>query len=497
MSREPTASFSLGRKWSLSLSVLVGSLAVVALVVMTNYLAARRYQRFNLSLAAQIRLSSQTQRLVAGVTNEVKATIYFDRAEPLYPFTWGLLKEYQFLNPKILVEVVDYTREPGAAALVKTRYKLNQLTDKNLVVFDCQGRTKIIYENELSTLDLEPLMSGRSKEVKRTHFKGEPLFTSAIASVTNPRQLKAYFLQGHREHRPDSDEPLMGYARFASVLKESNIQFDTLRWPPATDVPADCSLLIIAGPTQPLLPEELEKIDRYLKQGGRLLVLFNYLSLEKLTGLEGLLANWGVDVGVNVVIEQKRFTVTGQDMVVSGFGTHPLIKPFVQSSLYLVLPRAISKARSSAAAADAPKVEVLAATSDGARVLTDIRKGPTYHASPNDYVGQVPLMVAAEKGSIAGVSADRGATRLVVIGESIFLGNETIDKTANHEFASHVINWLLARDEMLPGLGPKPIREYKLVMTRGQAAAANWILLVVMPGGILVIGFLVWMRRRR
>ena len=65
MSREPTASFSLGRKWSLSLSVLVGSLAVVALVVMTNYLAARRYQRFNLSLAAQIRLSSQTQRLVA------------------------------------------------------------------------------------------------------------------------------------------------------------------------------------------------------------------------------------------------------------------------------------------------------------------------------------------------------------------------------------------------------------------------------------------------
>ena len=106
-------------------------------------------------------------------------------------------------------------------------------------------------------------------------------------------------------------------------------------------------------------------------------------------------------------------------------------------------------------------------------------------------------MVAVEKGTIPGVSADRGSTRLVVIGESILFGNETIDKTANHEFASHVINWLLARDEMLPGLGPKPIREYKLVMTKGQASRANWILLVGMPGSVLVIGFFVWMRRRR
>lgn len=498
----PTVSFSRGLKWSLSLSVLLGTLVVIALVVMVNYLSARHYERFNLALAAPARLSSLTQRLVASVTNEVKVTLYFDRSEPLYDLTWGLLKEYHFLNPKISVETVDYTREPGQAGLVKARYKLNQLTDKDLVIFDCQGRTKTVYQNELSTLDLEPLMSGRSKEVKRTHFKGEPLFTAAIASVTNPRQLKAYFLQGHGEHRPDSDDPLMGYSRFAAVLKENNIQFDTLRWPPATVVPADCSLLIIAGPTRPLLPDELEKIDKYLRQGGRLLALFNYLSLDKPTGLERFLAAWGVDVGLNVVLEQKKLTVTGQDMVVTGFGTHPLIKPFVQSqsSLYLVLPRAVSKARTGTAAADAPKVDVLAATSEGARVLTDIRTskfGPVPNPSPNDYVGQVPLMVAVEQGTIPGVSADRGSTRLVVIGESIFLGNETIDKTANHEFASHAINWLLARDELLPGLGPKPIKEYKLIMSKGQVRAANWILLVAMPGAVLLIGFVVWMRRRR
>ena len=105
-------------------------------------------------------------------------------------------------------------------------------------------------------------------------------------------------------------------------------------------------------------------------------------------------------------------------------------------------------------------------------------------------------MAAVEKGGIRGVSADRGATRLMVVGESIFLGNETIDKVANRDFASHAVNWLLARNEMLVGLGPRPIKEYKLTMTTGDLASVRWILLLGMPGAVLLLGLIVWARRR-
>jgi hypothetical protein len=109
----------------------------------------------------------------------------------------------------------------------------------------------------------------------------------------------------------------------------------------------------------------------------------------------------------------------------------------------------------------------------------------------------MPLMVAVERGGVRGVSAERGATRIVVAGDSIFLANDTIDKLANHQFASHAVNWLLAREELLIGIPPRPIKEYKLTMSRAQLISVQWILLAGMPGGALLLGGLVWMRRRR
>ncbi len=498
MSNPTSPSFSPARKWSTSLSVLLSVAALLAVVLMVNYLAARHYWRLPLSFKARTELSSLTQRVLAGVTNEVKVTVYFDKQGGLFDAVWGLLKEYKFANDKIAIEAVDYVSDPTAAQLVKAKYKLTTPTDKNLVIFDCPGHApRIIYESELSTLDLQPLMSGKSQEVRRTHFKGELMFTSALQSVTSSRALKAYYLQGHGEHRLDSDDKVMGYSKFAGMLKDNNVQVESLDLRRAGEVPSDGHLLIIAGPTDPLLPEELDKIDRYLKQGGRLLALFNFFSAEKQLGLEKILANWGVEVGNNVVLDQESGnTLTGKDIVVSQFGSHPLIRPFHQSRrLFLVLPRSVGKAPNASTGADAPQVEELAWTSAQGRKVTDIRQGEL-HPRAGDTVEAVPLMVAVEKGGVRGVSADRGATRLVVVGESIFLGNQTSDQLANREFASHAINWLLARDELLPGLEPRPIKEYTLTITQSQMTALRWELLLGMPGAVLVLGGLVWLRRR-
>lgn len=497
MNNQAPPSFSIARKWSLSLNVLLSVLAVLALMVMINYLAARHFWRLPVSTLNEVDLSPLTRRVIASVTNDVRVIIYFDKTEPLYHSVHALLKEYKFANYKIEVESVDYVRDPAAANLVKARYKFNQPTEKNLIIFDCDSRTRFVYDGELSDLDIQPLISGQSKEIRRTHFKGEVLFTSALLSVTTSRTLKACFLQGHGEHRLDNDDKLMGYSKFAGLLRENAIQYDVLSLEGATEVPADCHLLIIAGPIYPLLPEELSKIDRYLSQGGRLLVLFNnYQTLNKQLGLEKILNNWGVEVGRNVVFDQKN-TYTGKDMVVTTFTGHPLIRPLIQSRLYLVLPRSVGKAAAGSRSTDAVQVEVLATTSAEGRIATDIRKDGDIYLSPDDVTGPAPLMVAVEKGAIRKVLADRGSTRMVVAGDSIFLGNETIDKLANREFASHALNWLLARNELLVSIPPRPIKEYKIIISGSQLSAVRWILMLGMPGSILLLGLLVSVRRRK
>lgn len=501
MKRESPPTFSRWRRWSVSLNVVLSTLAVLALVAMVNYLAARHYSRFAVAARAQTEFSPITKRTLQSLTNEVKAIVYFDKEDPIYDSVCSLLKEYRFANPRFVLETVDYIRDRGAAELVKAKYKLSGTAEspKNLIVFDCQGRTRIVYEGELSELDIQPLVSGQSREVRRTHFKGEMLFTSALQSVTSLRPLKACFLQGDGEHRPDSDEKVTGYSKFAAVLRENNVAFETLTLLGPADIPSDCNLLIIAGPQNPMLAEELEKIDRYLKQGGRLLALFNYRTVLRPTGLEKVLERWGVAVGNNVVIDREHSVRQEEDVIVSHFGDHPIARPLLQgqAALYMVLPRSIDKTGSGASAADAPQVHVIASTGSKGRVISDIRPPLAPYESANDFIGPVPLIVAVEKGTLRGVSADRGSTRMVVAGDSSFLANGTIDSVANHDFASHAINWLLARNELLVGLAPRPIKEYKLAMTQTQRGTVSWILMAGMPGSVLLMGSLVWFRRRK
>jgi len=484
-------SFSAGRKWSMSLNALVTSVIVLALVLMVNYLAARHFGRMSLSNSSRIELSRLTTSLLATLTNDVRVIVYFDKQEPLYDMVWALLKEYSFRNRRITVEAVDYEREPGPASMVKLKYQLR--ADKDVVIFDCNNQHKIVPQSELSDLDLQPLISGRSQEIRRTHFKGELMFTSAIFGLTSAHPMKAYFLRGHDEHSPDDNDSEMGYGKFAEVLKQNSVQPYSLSLLGTNEVPPG-GLLILAAPIS--LPDvELAKIDQYLKNGGRMLALFdfNMIARSKNNGLEKILADWGVEIGRNRVQDDAN-SFRGHDIATSAFGSHPLVNPLYKTRLHLVAPRSIRRIPTSQGA-DAPNVTELAFTGPEAFVRTDIQGGEV-HPHPDDLRTNVCLAVAVEKGKIKNVSADRGTTRIVVVGDSVFWGNRMIDSAGNLDFAFLAVNWLLDRAEGL-AIPPRPLKEYKLLMTQAQLSGVRAVLLAGMPGAVLLIGLLVWLRRRR
>src|SRR5205085_9883587 len=93
-----------------------------------------------------------------------------------------------------------------------------------------------------------------------------------------------------------------------------------------------------------------------------------------------------------------------------------------------------------------------------------------------------PLVVAVEKGAVKGVITERGTTRMIVVGDSIFLANQMIDSAANRDFAGFAVNWLLDRPQLVEGIGARPVEEYRLVMTNSQLQSAQWVLLGGMPG---------------
>jgi hypothetical protein len=77
------------------------------------------------------------------------------------------------------------------------------------------------------------------------------------------------------------------------------------------------------------------------------------------------------------------------------------------------------------------------------------------------------------------------------------LTNSGIRNAPNRDFAGYALNWLLERTQLLEGLGPRSIVEYRIAMSQGQLQRVQWILLAGIPGGALLMGSLVWVRRRR
>ncbi len=485
-------SFSPWRKWTIGLNVVLIIVAVLAVVAMVNYLSRDYFLRWQVSARTKIELTPRTLSLLHSITNRVRVILYYDRKEPLYSTVADVLNQYTLVNPKISVQTVDYLRDPTAAQKIKTDYKLASATEKDLVLFECESRVVPIDGKALTRIIYEQVPGEKEREFRRkpTEFEGETRFSAALLAVTSPKPLLACFLQDHHEHPPDSGGDF-GYLKFINVLNQNYVAVQSLSLLGTNTVPPDCSLLIIAGPTDAISEPELEKLDHYLAQGGRMLVLFRANSISKetgqeITGLQKILAKWGVDVGTQVIEDPDHFVSSRRDMVVTSFNQkHSLVNPLLGSGLYLTMPRTVARLKSAAPPADAPRVEELALT------------GPRAQAGHAGRPQAFPLIVAVEKGAIQGVLTERGATRIVVAGDSFFLANAWIDSAGNRDFAGYAINWLLNRAQLLEGIGPRPVREYKIVMSNTQLQRAQWLLLAALPGGVLMLGGIVRLRRRK
>jgi len=78
-------SYEPGRRWSAGFNSLIGVVALLAILVMVNYLAATRLQwRYDWVSSQRPQLSPLTVASLSGLTNEVKAIVLFDPSSDLY-----------------------------------------------------------------------------------------------------------------------------------------------------------------------------------------------------------------------------------------------------------------------------------------------------------------------------------------------------------------------------------------------------------------------------
>ena len=478
------ASFSPTVRRVISRRVVLAAVMAAVCVVLANLLALRNPAQLVLARSADHSLSPLTKNVLSALTNDVRAVVLFDRQADLFEPVKNLLIEYERISPSLKLELVDPTRDPARAEAVQAELQLPVRSAENRVIIAANNAAKAINESELSILDFSEFMDTR--EARRTHFSGERLFTSAIVAVTGGRQTKVGFITGHGEHKASDTGGQWGYSKLANLLQQKGLLLMEISLGGTNSIPADCRLLIVAGPLTPYDAAELAKLREFVDTGGSLFALFDFRSLRP-TGLEKFLADYDFEIGFNEVSDSKN-EQSGQGglLLVEDFGSHPVTKPLLGSRLQMILPRSVGFPEP-AEGDDPPPVTILAHSSDDGRAVRRIRDNQV----TVEMEGKVPLIAAKLH-----ANDEHPPARIVVAGNSLFLGNSAIEAGANRDFAGLAVNWLLERDHLL-AIAPRDVTEYRISLTRAEMISITWLLLLVLPGGTLGLGLLWWRRQMK
>lgn len=467
-------------------SLLLSFVLALTAAGFAHALAMRRFVRADLSRGRRHALTDVSRRLVASLTNTVEITVLLRSGRELADVT-RLLAEYQAASRAIRVRRVDPDRDIAAMNELARRLPVAPV---GCIIVQSGERVRVIEPDALYEVERRPAHAG-IETVPRA-FRGELAISSAIHEVTHTRAPVVYALAGHGERAVDDVERFRGLASAARRLQQEGIEVRPLLLSEETGIPADASVIWIAGPRSRIPQPVLDTLNTWLERGGRAMIL---LDSGVQTGLESWLRRWGLDIGDDRVVDETR--TLGGGLLVSRFVQHGATARLRDLACIFYQPRSVEPSPETAGPAaglDRPRAVPLALTSDRGWAERDYLSPPWSFHKERDRRGPIAVAAAVERGAPGTLAAGIRAGRLVVVGDSGFVANGAM-VSGNADLLLGAMSWLLDRREPL-SIPPRPIDPVQISITR---SGLRWLALgvvLIVPGLVASAGLLIAWRRR-
>ncbi len=252
---------------------------------------------------------------------------------------------------------------------------------------------------------------------------GDQIVASAIQRVTMPPQRREIcWTDGHGEIGFDVYD-VWGMSDIARELSREGYRNSRIDLLHGQSIPSDCALIVVAGAKTDFSRAELGRIDSYLKNGGRMLVL---MGAPGYGGVSSLLPAWGIRAEVSSLSGAK--TLSGSDVIVSDFADHAISASLEGARIVLEKP--------------------LSFVSSGAAIGAGADK---INFTPVATVSSSAVAAVVERGGGAGTDLAIRPTRIVVVGDAGFVMNGHLASraNANRDFFLNAVAYLSGTD--VPG----------------------------------------------
>jgi len=451
----------------------------LAILVAVNYLSVRQNKRWDLTANRQFTLSDQTVTLLKSVDAPMTMLAFYDPREGPERFR-NSLEEYRYQAPsRINVRYLDADKSPVEA-------RQYQVQSYGTVIIEYKGKTE------------------------RVTASDEQDLTNGLVKILTGDKKKVYFVQGHGERDIDGTER-DGFSGAKGALERDNYEVAKSVLAQQTDVPADASVVVIAGPKTDLLQPEADMLQRFLRKGGHLMVLVDPPEDKgpPTPVLEALLADWDFKAGKDVVVDASGMgQLIGTDAsvpVVASYPSHPITDRFNVLTAF-PLSRSISPILPAKEGRAAVSIIQTSARSWAEVDMTQLKSGKVeLNADKGDSAGPVSIGAVTATTAVdapkpdpskpAGEQPRTPESRFVTIGDSDFAANYALSIQGNQDLFVNSVNWL-AQQENLISIRPKAAGDSRITLTAQRATVVMWMSLLIIPGIVFASGAYTWWRRR-
>ncbi|MFT6284747.1 MAG: ABC-type uncharacterized transport system involved in gliding motility auxiliary subunit [Arenicella sp.] len=469
-------SFRRWKRLAMVICIVTGSIAFIGV---SHYLANNSSVRWDVTQDKQHTLSNNTIDYVSTLTNEVQLTAFHVGMPPKYLI--DLFKEYERVSDGVIkTDIIDPIEQIAYAAKFGNAINADE--------------RKVIVQSGNNRKDVDFTISALS----------EDKLTNAIASVSRaPRTV--YFLTGHGEYS-STNQDYSGLSTFKQLLADNNITSKTLMLGISQSIPADCDVLIIAGPKNALSQSEETLIGDYLTKGGDALFLIEHTivttpdkplsadQLQKNPSLNVIINQWGLDVQSDIVVDLTNYI--GDDVgspATKNYQRHKALTEGLDYTFY-VRPRSIRILPQRRASI---KHAVIVSTASTENSWAETNRTLDIQFDPNtDTLGPVPFsyVVIEEKNAEDPQDKKSSDTRLIVFTDADFLSNVYINQYSNAQMGLNLVNWLAELDYKT-FISAKEIKVERLDLTSKQKRQVI-VILFLLPFFFVIAGLVVWLRTK-
>lgn len=453
-----------------------GLMVVVAvLCVVLNLFAGELDFSLDLSSNKLYTITQDTKEFVEGLDNNI--TIYYicqDGQED--PSVEKIVNKYDSLNSKVKV----VKKDPILYPTFTKKYTEGDVADNSIIVVneDTDNYKYVAYS------DMYEVGADSSGSYSVTGVDVEGQITSALDYVTNEALPVLYYTTGHGETELGST--------INAAIKKQNVTSNSLATLTVEEIPDDCDILVINGPTSDFTDDEITMLRVYLANGGDAIVTMAYTTND-MSNFTGLLEYYGIYPSDGMLVEQFGYYMSNYvSNILPSYGSHEIVNDISSSGKYVVMPNSIGLTASDTVR-DTVTLTDLLKTSDGSYSKVNL-ESETVDFEDGDINGPFDVGILAEEESEA-----TGDTMKLAVYGSVYLFEESIISTgqfANTDIFTNTLDYMAEASSNISIAVTSLSTSYLSIPTTVQSILGV-VFVIVLPLAILITGLIIWLRRRK